>query len=383
MKKISFLLLISLTLTTAQSFFNSNGLGEIMQPVDARGNAVGNPNALSIAYPGNYLELNQTMLRISLFGTALLARQNDMQRAIGNVRPGAFYGAIPLPTGTRILLNADSRFNQDFDIWSDSATTTPCRYHITSRGGIYALNFGIAQSLLNRFCLGMQFQQLIGGSRENWHYSTSEGMITTDTIEINYTGRNLRFGITAQISFFNLAGGCDLPTTLTTRRYKHLHGITADTFTSYQITLPGTFAFALSIVPFQHTHLGTGIELHPWSKSTLSTPDTTLLARYRDGWRWSIGLEYDPFARFPIRAGYSRTDWYYSNTKTGSPIKESGIHLGTTLPLPQFGALEIAGEILFRTGTTPTGVLSETAGRIILSLVYEERWGKRTRRWGY
>jgi len=89
-----------------------------------------------------------------------------------------------------------------------------------------------------------------------------------------------------------------------------------------------------------------------------------------------------------VRVGYSRQTWYYSAVDTyfdpgfqfhNLPITEDGVHLGTSIPIPKFGSLDVSGEILLR----HSPVLDEVAGRLMLTLSYSEAWAKRTRRWGY
>ncbi|MGQ9707816.1 MAG: hypothetical protein ACUVUR_02945 [bacterium] len=379
MMRTPLLILFIFTLSPAQSFFSLHGLGEFNLPADARNAAAGNPVALTVTNPGLFINLHQTSMKISLFTTGVVGRQNNMTRALGMVKPGAFYGAVPLPTRTRILFGVDSRFAQDFDVWSESIADTTSRFHISSRGGIYSLNLGLAQSFLNHLCLGVQYHQLIGGSREDWHFCTPEGSITTDTVEIDYSARTLRFGVATRFSILTLASSYDLPQTIRARRIKHIHGVIIDSLQTYRIKLPSFITFALSAEPTQRIQLNAGVELLPWSEAMIN--DTS--SHYRNTWRGSLGLKYEPIPAHPVRLGYSFGDWYCFNTATGKPINESGIHFGTGIPIPRFGAVDIAGELLFRFSLTPSGTLRETAGRLTLTIAYEEIWAKRTRRWGY
>ncbi len=384
MKKILLTLTLIFTLTPAQSFFNLHGLGEISQPVDAWNAATGNPFALSVANPGTFIDLPQTSLKISLLTIGVIGRQNNFTRALGSVKPGAFYGSVPLPTRTRILLGVDSRFNQDFDIWSESLSDTTYRYHIIGRGGIYSLNAGLAQSFLSHFCIGAQFHQLVGGSRENWHFCTPEGSIATDTIEIDYSAHNLRFGTSARFSIITIATSYDLPLNILARRSKLIHGVTTDSLQTYRVELPSVLTFGLSAGPYHQTRLNLGLELRPWSGAKIINDTNDIRSNYRNTWRGTIGVEYELFPEHPVRLGYSYGDWYCDNKSTGKPITERGVHLGTGIPIAKFGALDIAGEILFRSSLTrPDIILRETAGRLTLTLAYQETWAKRTRRWGY
>lgn len=361
----------------AQSFFNLNGLGEITLPADARYIGLGNPMALTPANPGNFIYLPQTTIKISLTGTGLLARQNTNRRGLGDIRPVGVYGAIPFFHMSRLLFSVDNRFNQDFDIWSEAIADTAYRYHIVNRGGISALNIGLSHSLLNHICIGAQFQQLIGGSRENWHY-WAEGIVATDTIEINYTAHNFRLGSAVRFSLFSFNATYDLPLNLTAIRYNHTHGVTADSVRIYQLRLPSTVTVGFSVAPFLNTTFNAGLEIRNWEKVTINES----LAGYKNVWRGSIGVETEFIPRHPVRIGYSKSEWY-CKCITGEPITESGIHLGTGIPLPKFGALDIGAEVNIRTGKTPVGLLQETIGKLTLTLAYQEFWAKRTRRWGY
>uniref|UniRef100_A0A7V3PT42 DUF5723 domain-containing protein n=1 Tax=candidate division WOR-3 bacterium TaxID=2052148 RepID=A0A7V3PT42_UNCW3 len=377
MRKIYLLIGVFLTGVSAQSFFNLNGLGEITPPADARYMALGNPFSFTYANPGNFVELKSTSVKTSLTGSGIIGQQNHNQRALGEVKPSAVYAAVPVFNYSRIVLSVDTRFNQDFDVWSESLADTTWRYHIVSRGGIYGLNIGLVQSLLNHICVGVQFGQLLGGSRENWHY-WAEGNIATDTIEINYTARNFRLGSSIRFAVFSLCGTYDLPLNLTANRFMHIHGVTTDSLATYHLHIPSIITFGFSAVPYRKTEIYTALEIRNWAGASINNS----AAGYRNTCRGSIGLEYEPIPAHPFRLGYSIGNWYCSGAGE-EPILETGVHFGTGFPLPKFGAVDVAGEIIRRTSRTQGSRLEEIIGRLNLTLAYEEVWSKRTRRWGY
>ncbi len=379
--RLIIIILCSLTtIASAQSFFNRQGLGEPTVSGSARGTALGNIIALNNQNPGTFLKLNQTILDISILATGVIGTQKTMRRALGDIRPTAINLGFPLPTRTRLIFALAERFNQGFDIWSESIADTLCRYHIISRGGIYSLNAGVAQLFLNHICIGAQFQQLIGGSREEWQFHTPEGSIATDTIEIDYLAPGFRAGASANINPFTIAFAYDLPVTITAQRQKKIHGVTEDSARTYHIRLPHTIAGGASAGPFSRlTHIDIGGELRPWQEAKING---TLLG-YRNVWRLAAGLEYELFPSHPIRFGYSMGNWYCPNLTTGKPISEKGIHIGTGIPIPKFGALDIAAVLLLREGETPAGLLRETVGKLTVTLAYQELWARRSRRWGY
>lgn len=379
-----FVLLLAVGIGTGQSFLNMHGLGELLSPGDARTAGYGSPAALSIANPGGNVTLDRTALNFSLLGLATIGSERDLTRLLYNVRPAHVSIAVPLPTRTRMLLGADSRFSQDFDVWSDSILDTLNRYHVVSTGGIYSLRAGIAQSLLNHFCVGIEYHRLLGGSREDWTFITGSGAYrSTDTIEIDYSGNSLRTGLSFQTRWLTLGLIYEPSLALTADRHRRVHGVVRDSVRRYHIGLPQSLSIAASSSPIEKLRVVAGADFRPWSSATI---DDTLL-NYRDVWRLSGGIEYELFKGYPIRAGYSTGDWYCQGSMlyimAGNPISEQTLSLGTGVPIPRFGALDISAEVSLRSSRTNAGPIKETAGRLMLTLAYRELWQRRTRRWGY
>ncbi|MGQ9678416.1 MAG: hypothetical protein ACUVUD_03955 [bacterium] len=381
MKKVFSQLLIAISLTLAQSFFNIQGLGEPVYSATARTSALGKPVAISPGNPGNFIHLSKTSIEMTLGGIGTIGQQGNMLRGVFNIRPLTLYAAFPLPIRTRILLGVDEIFNQDFDIWSESLSEIAIpRHHIQSQGGIYSLNAGIAQSFLSHFCLGIILRSHLGGNREKWDYITTEGTIATDTIAIDYSALTARLGIAVQFNPVTFTASYDLPFNLTGRRWKLVHGATSDSLHIYQIQLPSILNVGAEIGSVWKTaSLFLGLELRPWTQAKIND----IAAGYVSTLRPSLGVEYELLPDLPLRLGYSATGWYCLITPTNKPIKEKTLHLGTGIPVPKFGTIDFAGEVIFRKGQTPSGWLKETSGRITLTLSYKETWSKRTRRWGY
>ncbi|GEM_PF-560770 len=380
----------------AQSFFNSRGLGELTGTGDARLAAIGDPFALSTQNPGILVNLNQTSFHVSAIGAATLGTQDGNSRLLRDIRPAAFNVATPLPFQTRLFAGINQKFGQDFDLWSDSLADTAYRRHIIGRGGIYALHAGLAKSLFDKFCIGAEYNHVMGGSRENWRFEIPHGGYTsTDTIEIDYAGNTFKVGASFQSRVFSLAGYYEPPLDLTVHRFKRVHGVVIDSTRTYAISLPHSLSFAAVLNPARRLGVNLGLTLHPWSNASITKGDSTQSFGYKDVWRGSIGAEYDIDSLHPVRVGYSQQTWYYGSAYWGeigrAAIRENGIHLGTSVPILKFGSLDISGELLFREsdsqGAFPPELtppnLKEVAGRLMLTLSYSEAWAKRTRRWGY
>jgi hypothetical protein len=366
---------------SAQSFFNSRGLGEISPAAEARVAGLAGPAALSTLNPGIFVDLNQVSFHVTTLGAATLGAQGGSSRLLADVRPAAFNVAAPLPFGTRVFGGIGQKFSQDFDIWSESLADTAYRRHIIGRGGIYGLRAGLAKSLFDKVCIGAEFTHVLGGSRENWRFELDNGGYTsTDTIEVDYLGNTFKVGGSYQSRLFSLAAYYEPDLSLKASRNKRVHGVISDTTRLYVITLPHSFSLAAGVNPLDRLGLDFGLTVYPWSGASI---DGVAGLGYRNVWRGSVGAEYEIDSLHPVRVGYSRQTWYYDATAItiaeGYPITEDGVHFGTSVPVPKFGSLEVSGELLFRNSS----VMKEVAGRLMLTLSYSEAWSKRTRRWGY
>jgi hypothetical protein len=369
---------------SAQSFFNSRGLGEITPAGDARIAALAEPSALSTLNPGIFVNLNQTSFNVTALGAATVGTQGANTRLLPNIRPATFNVATPLPFQARLFAGINQKFGQDFDVWSESLADTAYRRHIIGRGGIYALRAGLAKSLFDKVCIGAEYGHVLGGSRENWRFELEQGGYTsTDTIEIDYSGNTFKVGASFQTRVFSLAGYYEPPLGLNVQRIKRVHGAVGDTTRTYRISLPQSLSFAAALNPASRFGVNLGLTLYPWSNASITKDDSTQSLWYKDVWRGSIGAEYDIDSLHPVRIGYSQQTWYYNAAYSPqfipTPITENGIHFGTSVPIPKFGSLDISGEVLFRNSP----FLKETAGRLMLTLAYSEAWARRTRRWGY
>lgn len=371
-------LFLVVALGFGQSFFNMRGLGELALVSDARVLGLGSPLALSYRNPGILVHLNQTSFNLSAFGAGTLGEEQGNRRLIGNVRPAGFHAAVPLPLKARLLLGLDQRFDQDYDVWSESTPETPYRYHITGRGGLYALRAGLSVSLFDLVCVGGEYDYLLGSSRELRQIQVTEGnYASSDTVAAAYAADAFRLGASVQQPGFSVAAFFEPGLDITVRSLFLIHGSVDDSTNT--IGLPYTAGIAASATPLKRSGVLAGIEYRPWSGILV---DGETRQHYRDALRVSAGAWYDLAENWPIRLGYSYQDWYLTargSEDTDSPISQHAVHLGTSIPIPKFGSLDIGTEISRRN----TQTLTETAARLMLSLSYHEAWARRTRRWGY
>lgn len=356
-----------------QSFFNMRGLGEITPVAEARLNALGDPTALSVANPGAFVSLPGTRFDLSALSTVLYGSQRGQTRLLGDVRPAAFQTAVPLPLTGRLILGLDQRLNQDFDVWSESVPDS-YRRHVIGRGGVYALRAGLAKSFFEHFCIGLEYDHHLGAAREDWQFHTGTGSsYSTDTVEIDYSGSGLRAGASFQTSRLGAGLLYEPRLGLTALRYTRVHGVTADSLRTYRLRLPHVIGIGITGSPLEKLRLIAALEYRPWAGATA---DDAILG-YQNTWRASVGSEFDLLENVPLRLGYSHQNWYYNSVE--GPIVEHAASIGSGLPIPRFGSLDFAGSVFLRS----SGGLTETAGRLTVTLAYREQWQKRTRRWGY
>ncbi|MEO0077660.1 MAG: hypothetical protein ABIK86_01485 [candidate division WOR-3 bacterium] len=371
--RLAILLLIPVTIAIGQSFFNMRGLGEITPLAEARLDALGNPRALSSANPGAFVNLTGTRFDLSVLAAGLYGRQREQDRLLGDARPGAFQAAVPLPLAGRLVLGLDQRFNQDFDVWSESAPGSHL-YHVIGRGGIYALRAGIAKSFFDRLCAGLEYNYHLGAAREDWRFHPGSGSsFSTDTVEIYYSGSGLRAGASFETPRLGAALLYETQLDLNAIRYTRIHGITADSLHTYRLRLPHVIGMGLTASLLERLRLVAALEYRPWAATTI---DNTLVG-YHNTWRVSAGGEFNLLENLPLRLGYSSENWYF-DASTGR-IREHAISIGSGLPIPKFGSLDMSGSVALRRA----GDLTEFAGSLTVTLAYREQWQKRTRRWGY
>lgn len=372
------LLLALASALAGQSFFNPRALGEVSPVADARALGLGGNSALSWLNPGYPVELDRTTLGLTALGAGALGRSAAGDRFIGNARPAGFNSAVPLPLGLRLRLGVDESFNQDFDTWADSVPGQNWRYHVTGRGGVYALRAGLAWSFAGTGCAGIEYRRLIGASRENWRFQVPGGYVSTDTVEVDYSANAVRAGLAFRAGRFNLGAAFDPGYRLTARSLKKVHGVVGESLRTRTLVLPWSVELGAGFELTDRLGIVAGAEYRPWSgiefTDSFPSPDWGT----RDAWRFSLGAEFDITPSHPLRVGGSWTDWYFG-TAGAEPVSALGLHLGTSVPITGFGSIDIGAELARRTG----GELAEYSGRLMFTLAYQEAWLRRTRRWGY
>lgn len=380
--RLTVLLCASLSLLadigTAQSCLNSLGLGEVTGSGDAANLAIGDPYALSNINFGNLVELSQTELAVAAVGNLTIASSRVGTRAVAAIRPVSFWLAAPLPLGLRLGGSLQESFNQDFDIWSDSAPDIAYRRHIIGRGGIYGLRAGLTKAFINHLGVAVTYKRVIGGAREDWRFEIDNARVTSvDTIEIDYSGNTFELSAAVRYRPVVIAGLYEPSLQMVATRYRLVHGIVSDSTVSYQLRLPQTFHLAVRVSPTDRIAASLGLTMRPWSGATVQqNQQQPRELGFRNSSRASIGVDYRLTSGEILRAGFAVGSGYYDVLAV--PMVERSVHLGASVPVRGFGSLDVAGEIVSRRTS-----LSETAARLTLQLSYGERWERRVRRWGY
>jgi hypothetical protein len=379
----AWLLLTFVALAGAQSFYNAQGLGELSPVPDARIAATGGSLALSPANPGGLVHLDKVGFNLSVRGGATIGSNAVGSRGIPGAAPSGLAVAAPLPAGFRIFGGAAERFNQDFDIWSESLPDTAYRRHVIGRGGVYSLQAGLAKSFFDRVCIGAAYSHLLGGSREQWRFEINNSTYTAvDTVEIDFSGNSFAAGLSYQDRQLTAAAVVHAPVALLAERYRLVHGAVSESVRTALIALPYSLHLGAAFAPTGAIQLSAGFDWRPWSSTTIRIGDGLAAdAGYRDVWDLSLGAEYELAEGHPVRTGFARREWYYQPVLDGerSSVIENAVTVGTGIAVPRLGSLDLAGRVGLRTAA---GLHEVTAG-LALTLAYQEPWSRRTRRWGY
>lgn len=367
---------IAFSLLPAQSFFSMRGLGEEIINTDAVMTSLGSAITLSYQNPG-YPVLKENMIfEAGIIGSGVLGKESNHQRFLADARPNYLRGIFALPLGFGFGLGLSERFNQNFDIYSDTFTNPGYQRHIVGYGGIYNFGVSLAKSFFQHASLGFEYNRDFGRAQESWFFEALPASnTTTDTVTNIYRGDVLKFGLGASIWHFTLGAlyEYDLPIYIDSKVLSH--GVISDSISGLKFKLPPRIGFGLSFIPINQLFIC--LDYFYRNSQAIKIGDSTN-AIYRNSSKYSLGLAYKLSEKYTLRLGYRNYDWYLTEA-SNQPIKEQAVTLGSGLPIPKFGSLDIALELINRKG----GSLTENIFRLNLTLHYEEAWEKRKRHWGY
>jgi len=362
-----------------QSFFSMKGFGEEILYTDANSAALAGLVGLSRENPAFPIALTKTNFSGTVLSNFVYGQENSKSRMIYDIRPLVIDGKIPLPYNFRIGMNLRERFNQNFDIYSDSIPFSGywTRRQIIGKGGIYGLSFNAGKSFpKQKISLGFEYSRLLGQAVERWYFDIINGNYRTeDSITTNYSAHNLRFGICSEISFITLGifGEDILPGKISSKVVSH--GAVVDSVDGLKFNLPYSLGIGLAVNKFERTKLYFDVFYRAWDKTTIAD---TAVSRFSNSMKYSIAAEHWLTDYYPLRVGLRYYSLYLTD-HLGLQIKEYALTCGSSMPIPKFGYFDYSLEIIQRQGKE----IKETIGRINFSLSFEEAWKKRTRRWGY
>jgi hypothetical protein len=367
---------IAFSLLPAQSFFSMRGLGEEIINTDAVMTSLGSAITLSYQNPSYPVLKEKTVFEAGIIGSGVLGKESNYQRFLADARPNYLKGIFALPLGFGFGLGLSERFNQNFDIYSDTTTNPGYQRHIVGYGGIYNLSVGVSRSFFQHASLGFEYNRNFGNAQESWFFEALPASnTTTDTVTTNYRGDALKFGLSASIWHFTLGALYEnnLPIYIDSKVLSH--GVVTDSISGLKFEFPPRIGFGLSFIPI--SKLLIGLDYFYRNSKDIKIGDSTN-AIYRNSSKYSLGLAYKLNEKYTLRLGYRNYDWYFTEA-SNQPIKEQAITLGSSIPIPKFGSFDIALELINRKG----GSLTENICRLNLTLHYEEAWEKRKRHWGY
>lgn len=366
--------MVIFSLLPAQSFFSMRGLGEEIINTDAVTTSLGSAISLSYQNPSYPIKKENTIFEATVIGSGIYGDDANHHRFISNVRPNYLKGLFVLPFGFGFGLGLAERFNQNFDVYSDSQLGY--QRHVVGYGGIYSIGVSISKSFYDYVGLGFEYNRNFGDAQERWFFETSTGSnITTDTVATNYRGDLLKFGLSSHIWIFNLGVLYEknLPIYIDSRVLSH--GVVTDSISNLKFQIPARIGFGISFNPINKLLIS--LDYFHRNTKNIKIADTNSMI-YRNCNKYSIGFEYNLNNRNPLRIGYRYYDWYFVD-QSSKIINEQAITIGIGIPIPKFGSFNLALELINRKGSS----ISEKICRLNITLHYEETWKIRKRRWGY
>ncbi len=367
---------LAFSLLLSQSFFSMRGLGEEVINTDATMTALGSAVALSYQNPSLPIEKEKTVFQAGIIGSGVLGNQFKYHRFITDARPNYLKGIFVLPFDFSFGIGLTEKYNQNFNVYSDTINHPGYQRQIVGYGGIYCAGISLAKSFYKHFAIGFEYGRYFGNFQELWFFQALPSFtITTDTVTTNYRGDNLKFGFGASIKNFNLGilYEKNLPIYIDNRVLSH--GVLIDSAMGLKLELPPRIGLGLSFSPLPKFAIILDY-FHRQSKNIKINQNRSPI--FQNSNKYSIGFIYNLDDKHPIRFGYRYYDWYFVD-HTNKLINEQAITLGSGIPIPKFGSLEFALELINRKGST----LTENICRLNLTLHYEEVWKIRKRRWGY
>lgn len=371
-----FFIFVAFSLSPAQSFFSMRGLGEEIINTGAVMTSLGSSITLSYQNPSYPVIKENMVFEAGIIGSGVLGKESNHQRFLADARPNYLKGIFALPLDFSFGLGLAERFNQNFDIYSDTLANYDYQRHIVGYGGIYNFSVGVARSFFQHASLGFEYNRNFGNAQESWFFEALPASnTTTDTVTTNYRGDALKFGLSANIWHLTLGAlyEYDLPIYIDSRVLSH--GVITDSISGLKFEFPSRIGFGLSFAPINKILISLDY-FHRNSKDTKIGDSSSAI--YHNSSKYSLGLAYKLDEKYTLRLGYRNYDWYFTEA-TNQPIKEQAISLGSGIPIPKFGSFDIALELINRNG----GSLTENIFRLNLTLHYEEAWKIRKRHWGY
>jgi hypothetical protein len=364
-----------LSLGSAQSFFSGRGFGEEVTFSDAASGALGGLFTASTRNPAYPLGTPKTNFTFSALALGNYATDTSgRHRVLGDVRPDYVRIRVPLPVGLRLGLGLSEWFNQDFDVYSDSYPQY--RRHVVSKGGIYDINGSIAANLFKTVSIAAEYNRLFGGSSELWRFDAFEGNYTTfDTIQYNYAGDALTFGLYAQRWIVGLGGFYQPVLDFNLNSWVRTHGSVSESLTAEKVGFPARYGAGLVISPT--ASLKVFLEGAKRDARNLTIGGSTR-PEFHNSLEGMVGVQYMLDDVHPLRLGARLNNWYLSDAG-GTPVREIAVTGGSSFPIAGLGSFDFSVEYMNRAGT----VIHENLVRAGLTLYFEEPWKARKRRWGY
>lgn len=397
------LLLIFVTVSTssATSFFSSKGLGMRFDEINTPGFGMGavgivqiDQRALSGLNPATFVPAKATRFSIH-FQSESIGQKNNAGTGHANYT-NAFGGQFLVPLGDNysFSLGITPLNYTDYSYKSEGGSGEAAYQSIISgKGSLNRLFLGFYADIKNRVALGTTWNYTLGKYDEKWRVNYYSGAYynTSDALETKLKGFNWSFGIHAKL-MKNWNAGAVFTTPLNlnsehTMVYNYRVQVTEYSFDFARETLddgsldiPFSWGIGTSYRLFKRRMmLVSEYFTQPYSQLELDHQEQS--DKYNDYHRLSFGLSYkhseNPYDKYiyhiPLRIGFYHKQLQMKYTNQNS-IQENAVTFGFGLPFFfNFGRVDF-GFALGKRGNLSSNPVEETFFNLMISVTGGERW---------
>ena len=381
-------LLCTAVVSSGDSIFSVNGLGQISYPVDGQARGMGGVNLAVLDGRGVSI-INPAIIGVVDTTTVTAIFLFEQRKVKDAVSSTGFYSWGPkfvrliVPISHGIVVGGGIAPYSDVNFHLSSKTealSEPYTLHVSADGGTRLGSVTLAKNFGNKLFLGGGVNFIFGSITEEWtrEFADPDFESSKDISDTHYFGQIFTGGIALRPHprwSFGALYSFSKTIDATTERSSVLGTLAEE---KNELEFPGAYGFGATYRLLPRLIIGADIYTRLWEDFRLNGSD---VPEYENTTRYSLGCEITPtteklapfYQKVPWRIGLYHEPWYYVDA-TGNRPCETFFTLGTSLFFKERrGVVDISLEIGRRGDIVENGA-REWIFRQSLSIVGWERW---------